>query len=118
MTSDPTINRECFYTDRWRGSRAFMLPLELRGLYRELLTAAWHECASLPADLDEVRSKIVLVSEEEWARTWPTIARYWQLVDGRLVNLQQQAIYAEAQARYAHLSALGRAGARKRWRGQ
>jgi uncharacterized protein YdaU (DUF1376 family) len=113
---DPTINRECFWTDRWMGSRAFLLPLEPRGLYREMLTAAWFRGAELPADEDQVR-RLILVTEAEWARTWSTIARYWQTVDGRLVNPQQQRIYRETQARHAHFATLGAAGARKRWRG-
>ena len=32
---------EWFWTDRWQGSSGFLLPLEARGLYREMLTQAW-----------------------------------------------------------------------------
>jgi uncharacterized protein YdaU (DUF1376 family) len=115
MTSDPTINRECFWTDRWMGSRAFLLPLEPRGLYREMLTAAWFRGAELPADHDQIR-RLILVTEAEWDRTWSRIAPYWREEHERLVNPQQQRIFRDAQARHAHLSALGAAGARKRWR--
>jgi uncharacterized protein YdaU (DUF1376 family) len=112
-----TINLECFWTDRWRASRAFLLPLEPRGLYRELLTAAWSKGAELPTDPAQIRS-LVVVTEEEWDRTWAHIAPYWQEINGRLVNPQQQQIYHDAQARLARASAAGRQAAFRRWRGR
>jgi len=117
MTIDPTINRECFWTDRWRGSRAFFLPLEARGLYREMLTAAWRFGAELPNDHAQIR-RLVVVTEEEWNRAWPRIAHYWHVVNDKLVNFQQQRIYQEAQARHARASQHGKAAARRRWLGR
>ena len=32
------LRAEWFWTDRWMGSSAFLLPMEARGLYREMLT--------------------------------------------------------------------------------
>lgn len=117
MIPDPTINRECFWTDRWMASRAFMLPLEARGLYREMLTAAWRFGAELPNDHAQIR-RLTMVTPEEWDRCWPRISHYWHVVNDKLVNFQQQRIYREAQARHAKASAAGQANARRRWQGR
>lgn len=114
MTFDPLINRESFHIDRWRGSRALLLPERSRGLYREVLTASWHERATLPTDLTQLR-KLVLYSEEAWEDAWPAIASYFHLVEGRLVNPQQQEIFRAEEARWARATARAQAAARRRW---
>jgi uncharacterized protein YdaU (DUF1376 family) len=58
---------EWFWVDRWTGSTAFGLPLEARGLYREMLSQAWRRGGRLPNDHDQIR-RIVGASEKEWRR--------------------------------------------------
>jgi uncharacterized protein YdaU (DUF1376 family) len=117
MKPDPTINLEAFWTDRWLGSRAFFLPVEARGLYREMLTAAWRHGAELPTDHAQIR-RLTMTTEAERDRCWPRIAHYWHVVGDKLVNFQQQRIYREAQARFAKASAAGQTAARRRWQGR
>jgi uncharacterized protein YdaU (DUF1376 family) len=86
---------EFFWTDRWIGSSAWLLPLEARGLYREMLTQAWRRGAQLPADDEQVK-RACGVTDAEWDRCWPLIKHYWR-VDGEwLVNDTQREVYAEA----------------------
>jgi uncharacterized protein YdaU (DUF1376 family) len=108
---------EWFWTDRWTGSSAFLLPLEVRGLYREMLTQSWRRGGQLPANLDTIK-RSVAATDDEWARAWPAVARYWHLNDsGLLVNDTQLAIYSEAQERAYRASDKGRKGALGRWGG-
>lgn len=88
---------EWFWTDRWTGSRGHTLPMEARGLYREMLTQAWNRGAQLPNDHEEIR-RITACSEKEWKRSWPKVAPFWVVQDELLVNLTQVAVYAEAKA--------------------
>lgn len=78
------------------GSSAFLLPLEPRGLYREMLTQAWRRGGKLPNDPVKIR-RAIGVTEEEWHRCWPQIERYWTVRDGYLVNETQIEVYAEAE---------------------
>ncbi len=106
---------EWFWTDRWIGSSAFLLPLEVRGLYREMLTQAWRRGARLPADPEAVK-RAVAATDAEWGRTWPAVAPYWrQTAEGLLVNDTQVEIYGETQARAIRASDKGVKGARSRW---
>jgi hypothetical protein len=75
---------EWFWTDRWMGSSAFLLPLEPRGLYREMLTQAWRGGARLPLDHEAIR-RAIGATAEEWARAWPFVSTYWREADGVLV---------------------------------
>jgi uncharacterized protein YdaU (DUF1376 family) len=106
---------EWFWTDRWIGSSAALLPLEARGLYREMLTHAWRRGAKLPADLRLVQ-RIVMATDEEWARAWPLVRSYWrETEDGLLVNDTQLAVYSETWARRKSFVDRGVKGAEKRW---
>jgi uncharacterized protein YdaU (DUF1376 family) len=87
---------EWFWTDRWMGSSAFLLPLEPRGLYREMLTQAWLRGAQLPNDYAAIR-RATGASQDEWDRCWPMIQRYWEVRDGHLINTTQLEVYEEAQ---------------------
>lgn len=71
---------EWFWTDRWIGSSAFLLPIEPRGLYREMLTQAWRRGGSLPNDPIAIQ-RAVGCTASEWRRCWPQIERYWR-IDG------------------------------------
>jgi len=88
---------EWFWSDRWMGSSAFLLPLEARGLYREMLTQAWRRGAQLPNDHEAIR-RAVGATEKEWKRGWLLVERFWRVDGDTLVNDTQQVIYAEAQA--------------------
>jgi uncharacterized protein YdaU (DUF1376 family) len=105
---------EWFWTDRWTGSSAFLLSLEARGLYREMLTQAWRRGARLPADPEQIR-RAVGATAEEWARCWPLVQRYWRQDGDDLVNDTQLAVYRESQEQLARSSDHGRKGAIARW---
>ena len=106
---------EWFWTDRWQGSSAFLLNMEARGLYREMLTQAWRRGARLPADHEMIR-RAVGATEGEWARAWPFICTYWRATsDGFLVNDTQLEVYAEAQLRSSKATEKALKGARARW---
>jgi len=106
---------EWFWTDRWNGSSALLLPLEARGLYREMLTQAWRRGARLPADPDTIK-RAVGATDAEWARAWPLVASYWRPTDGGiLVNDTQVAIYGEAHARATEARGKAIKGAAARW---
>lgn len=88
---------EWFWTDRWIGSSAFLLPLEPRGLYREMLTQAWRRGGKLPNNHDAIK-RAVGATDEEWDRSWPLIERYWRVRKGFLLNPTQAEIYAQTTA--------------------
>ncbi len=104
---------EWFWTDRWMGSRGFLLPMEPRGLYREMLTQAWRRGVQLPNDHEAI-ARAVGCTAEEWKRCWPLVAPFWRQDGDRLVNDTQLAVYAEAKAAQERASERGRRGAQAR----
>ena len=104
---------EWFWSDRWMGSRGFLLPMEPRGLYREMLTQAWRRGARLPNDHEAIR-RAVGCTAEEWGRCWPVVAPFWREDGQELVNETQLAVYAEAKAIQDRASERGRRGAQAR----
>jgi uncharacterized protein YdaU (DUF1376 family) len=111
--NEPKLLAEWFWTDRWMGSSAFLLPIEPRGLYREMLSQAWRRGARLPADHEAIR-RAVGCTLVEWNRCWPKIAGYWRVEDDALVNDTQVAVWLEAKAIQERASSRGRAGAQAR----
>jgi uncharacterized protein YdaU (DUF1376 family) len=105
---------EWFWTDRWNGSSAFGLPLEARGLYREMLTQAWRRGAQLPNDHEMIR-RLVGATSKEWKRSWPLVTRFWRVEGGSLVNETQVQIYATAKARADESARHAQKAARARW---
>ena len=105
---------EWFWTDRWMGSSGFLLPIEPRGLYREMLTQAWRRGARLPNDHAAIRVACG-VSPGEWRRCWPKVQRFWRADGDSLVNDTQLEIYAEAKALAQENHDRARAGATARW---
>lgn len=105
---------EWFWVDRWTGSSAFALPLEARGLYREMLTQAWRRSATLPNDHEKIR-RLTGCTMPEWKRAWPQIEHYWRVDGEHLVNDTQADIYREAMAIKSIRSEAGQAGNKKRW---
>jgi uncharacterized protein YdaU (DUF1376 family) len=89
---------EWFWGDRWFRSSAMLLPIEARGVYREMLTAAWMQGARLPNDPAAIQ-RFIRCTPEEWARCWPLVARFWRIEEGWLVNDTQQEIYGISNAR-------------------
>lgn len=92
------LTGEFFYVDRWLTSSAFSLPIEIRGLYREMLSRAWVNGAKLPNDHEAIQ-RLVGASEKEWRRCWPAVAKYWRVEGAYLVNDVQREIYEKALAR-------------------
>jgi uncharacterized protein YdaU (DUF1376 family) len=107
---NPKLLAEWFWTDRWMGSSAFLLPVEPRGLYREMLTQAWRRGAQLPNDHEAIR-RAVGVTVKEWERCWPKVSRYWRVEGDALVNDTQTEIYKQALAVQERASERGRRGA-------
>lgn len=104
---------EWFWVDRWMGSNAFLLPIEPRGLYREMLSQAWRREARLPNDHEAIR-RAVGCTAAEWRRCWPKIRSNWRVDGESLVNDTQLAVYAEAVAGQLRASQRGKKGAQAR----
>lgn len=113
MASDKLF-AEWFWTDRWVGSSAFLLPIDARGLYREMLTQAWRRGGSLPNNHEAIR-RAVGVTKREWNRCWPLIERFWREEGSSLVNDTQLEVYADAKARQETHHARAKKGAEARW---
>jgi hypothetical protein len=111
---DAKLRAEWFEVDRWTTSSAVALPLEARGLYREMLSQAWVRGARLPLEPEAIR-RVTYTTVEEWARAWPHVATYWRELDGALVNDTQLGIYADAKARADRASERGRHAVTARW---
>ncbi len=106
---------EWFWTDRWMGSSAFLLPIHARGLYREMLTQSWRRGAKLPSDFEMIR-RAVGVTLAEWDAGWPMISHFWHLdANKNLVNDTQIAVYAEAKMRQTENENRARNAAEARW---
>lgn len=114
MAEEDKLRAEWFWTDRWMGSSAFLLPQEPRGVYREMLTQAWMRGARLPNDHEAIR-RATGTSLEEWDRCWPRLARYWRVDGDYLVNDTQLEVYAEAQNQRGKASERARVAAERRW---
>lgn len=112
-SSENKMLAEWFWTDRWMGSSAFLLPLEQRGLYREMLTQAWRRGARLPNDHEQIR-RAIGATEAEWARCWLAIQRFWKVDGDYLVNETQLQVYRDAHARAQAAHKRGVSGARAR----
>lgn len=104
---------EWFWADRYAGSSAALMPMEPRGLYREMMTEAWRRGARLPNDERQIMLAVRATSEE-WARCWPLVRQYWRVDGDYLVNDTQLEIYADAvrRAENAHVKAAAAAAAR------
>lgn len=92
------LTGEFFCLDRWFQSSAIALPLEARGLYREMLSRGWLNGGWLPNNHDAIR-RLVGASEIEWRRSWPLVEPYWRVDGARLVNDTQLKIYGDAKVR-------------------
>ena len=88
---------EWFWCDRWMASDAFLLPLEARGLYREMLTQAWLRGGSLPKEPEAIR-RACGVTVPEWRRAWPRVRKYWTSDGDRLVNATQIEVMETSKA--------------------
>jgi hypothetical protein len=109
---------EWFWTDRWMGSSGFLLPMEPRGLYREMLTQAWRRAArvgqpGLPNDHETIQ-RATGCTASEWKRCWPQVAPYWRVVGDLLVNDTQLEVYAKCFAEFQAASNRGKKGAQAR----
>jgi uncharacterized protein YdaU (DUF1376 family) len=113
MIEQGKLLAEWFWTDRWMGSSAFLLPIEPRGLYREMLTQAWRRGARLPSDHEAIR-RAVGCTLAEWNRCWPKVSGYWRVEADTIVNDTQVAVWLEAKAVQERASSRGRAGAQAR----
>lgn len=104
---------EWFWTDRWMGSSGFLLPMEARGIYREMLTQSWRRGARLPNDHEAIQRAIGSTAGE-WERSWPKIERFWRVEGDYIVNDTQREVYEEARAVADRASQRGLKGAQAR----
>lgn len=93
MAADKLL-AEWFWIDRWMGSSAFLLPMEARGLYREMLSQAWRRGAQLPNDHDQIR-RAVGATVGEWRRGWPKVKPFWRVSGGLLIPVQDDLGYSQ-----------------------
>jgi uncharacterized protein YdaU (DUF1376 family) len=84
--------------------------MEARGVYREMLTQAWHRGARLPNDHEAIQ-RAIGATRAEWRRSWPKVERFWRVNGEWLVNETQQLVYAEAQGVAQRASERGLRGA-------
>lgn len=113
MAEERKLLAEWFWTDRWMGSSGFLLAMEPRGLYREMLTQAWRRGARLPSDHEEIR-RAIGCTLAEWRRCWPKVEKFWRLDGDALVNDTQLEVYAEAQGVQQRAHERGVKGAQAR----
>ena len=109
------LRAEWFWLDRWFSSSACCLPIDARGLYRELLSRAWSMGAKLPTN-EGMLQRLAGVTTSEWDRLWPLVSPYWQDRNGHLVNETQLEIYADAMQRKQVRIDRAKKGAEERWR--
>ncbi len=112
--ADSKLRAEWFWTDRWMGSDGYLLPMEARGLYREMLTQSWARGAALPADHEAIR-RACGCTEAEWDRCWPMVEKFWRRDGDKLVNDTQLEVYAECQGKKVAASDKARKAAQARW---
>lgn len=96
------------------GSSAFLLPMEARGLYREMLTQAWRRGAWLPNDPVAIQ-RAVGATNDEWMRSWPFVARFWRIDGDKIVNDTQVEIYTIAATKKGVFEERARKAAELRW---
>jgi uncharacterized protein YdaU (DUF1376 family) len=102
---------EWFWTDRWNGSSGFLLPMEARGVYREMLTQAWRRGARLPNDHEAIR-RAIGATVGEWRRAWPAVQKFWRVEGDELVNDTQLEIYGATVSLRTVRRAAGQIGGR------
>lgn len=95
------------------GSSAFLLPMEARGVYREMLTQAWRRGARLPNDHEAIQ-RAIGATRQEWKRCWPKVEKYWRVDGDTLVCDTQLEVYKEAQGVAIRASERGLRGAQAR----
>lgn len=108
----PKMRAEWFWVDRWMTSRAWMLPMEARGLYREMLSQAWVRGGVLPSDEDALM-RAVGATSKEWKRSWPLVAPFWNRSEDGLTisNATQLSVMTDCQAISEKRSKIGAKGA-------
>jgi uncharacterized protein YdaU (DUF1376 family) len=106
---------EWFWLDRYIASDTYLLPIESRGLYREMRSRAWLRGASLPNDHALIQ-RMIGATADEWARCWPQIEHLWRVVGDSLVCDDQLEVYAEAARRATKASKRGTDAVNERWR--
>lgn len=108
------LSAEWVWTDRWTCSPAGLLPMEPRGLHREMLTAAWNKGGGLPLDPETIQ-RACRVTRDEWDRCWPVVQPFWHEDSGHLVNDDQLEVLATAIAYALTKQERAKKAARKRW---
>ena len=116
--TDGKLRAEWFWVERWMTSRAWELPLEARGLYREMLSQAWVRGGRLPAS-PAVVQRLCGVTTDEWERCWPLVRGFWKTNGDTIYNPTQQEVMADSMERKEAAKALGkrRAATAKRGKG-
>lgn len=106
-----------WWIDRWMTSSAQGLPLEARGLYREMLDHAWVLGGKLPDDPARIR-RMCGADPEEWERSWPLVRAYWRSDGGGwLRNETLTEVFSSAEELASQRSEMARSAAVARWGG-
>lgn len=107
---------EWLWIDRWTGSSAFLLPMEIQGLYHAMLMQSWRRGGSLPNDHEAIQ-RATGCTTAEWDRCWPRLSRYWKTSDDGLTiyNETQREVMAESLARLEANAERAKRAADARW---
>jgi uncharacterized protein YdaU (DUF1376 family) len=109
------LRGEMLWVDAYLSSDAQLLPLEARGLHREMRTQAWVRGGHLP-DAPEILRRLTGATLEEWARSWPLVEPLWERDEGgRLFCREALESLEDARRRKRRRSESARRAARKRW---
>lgn len=104
-----------FWTDAWMTSRArLLMNVEERGVYLEMLFAAWQLGGSLPDNYETIK-RITLISDEVWSRCWPAIKPFWKKQGKFLVNEKLSEVYTHASSAHEIYRDRAIKGAKGRW---
>ena len=110
------LQAEWFWIDRWSNSRGYVLPMEARGMYREMLTQAWRRGASLPNDPEAIQ-RAIGATPAEWRRSWPKVRKFWRVDGDQLVNDTQVMIYRRSMELAKFYKERATKAAKGRWNG-
>jgi uncharacterized protein YdaU (DUF1376 family) len=101
-----------YYKDWLTSPDRFSMTYEQRGVYRDLLDFSWDQ-RGLPTDKEQIRNFLGL-EKRKFALVWPEVSKHFVEQDGRLVNLKQERVRAEMDAKRREKQEAGSKGGKRR----